>query len=1123
MKWPDFLKFKLPKWKWDFKIPTFFKPSLSFFGAWKKFVRQIPPESRSILKSYQHFIVLGAPKSGKSDLIRGLIDQSQDLYPFDTTYTEIPDIQFYIGPRQVIEEIAFSTLEDRSIRARKQIIRLWKKLYAKNPPLVVVAYDCGSGPIEDLKEFNRLAQLIAGKASLLSEISKRQIKLRIALTHLDKLTGYLEFARFLKQQNLTFTIPLSSQFETHQLSAHLRAFAEEHLSLILTSVPPGDYKKILQFFKEMPQIFAQVEEFLRALMGRVSFKQSVELDKLCLTSNQEGSSAFSVFQWAQRIEIPLFFRYPLLKHQIAASFLAVAAATFFLSSYVNLRRELSYVKRGVELLDLLQFRSFDDQIVKSAQPIRNTFTHSSLYPHFFTQQLKGAKDHLAHRIRKHILEPAFRKTVLENKGEFKYLYFLGLTQASSNNHMGKFVYKNAGAWSKVLGFDPNLVKLYVTCSTGPMPASLFTESKVSPFLPLTSPDPWVSYLKKMKEITDQPIFIEQPFENEEIFKETEKLLTAISRVRGDPLIFAIATLLDEGEFKENENIKTVHWIGENIDALENFLLFVMHTSIPRQSVQGMNLTQFFAKLKEITLLSNSENELYNFALQGHLFAFDSKKWTDHVIVHNIERAIQEYIAANANQSGTIFFNHTLETPEPSVVHFQKLSPGVGSQLVIPGRYSRVDFEKKVRSPTEKLLAFLESLPINFEEKKRFSHFLTREIIQYIKNYQGKYLSFFSSYDFDVNGLKEAKKLVKELAKPSASFYDFLRTVQQQTNVFSQPILSVNHSEEFNEFTFLDALLQQKEGQAPLLQYQKLMAQLAEDLESAAPASPLLSEMTPAARLSLAIFQNQPNSYAVRLQSCLDQLGIPERFQHSFKKPLLLVYEFGLQDLKQSVESLWDSQFHPKIEALFSKFPFNPEETAVTTLEEIEDALNPQSSFYQELKELALALAAPKETMEEKNACLDPKIHEELSRASYVMNLLWDETGKPKPLILKLRPIPFVTGNRNSVPSLSYIIAGEESVYNFNQDPSWQTLVVEWWKPESSYIGMELLNKVNSTKSYRNLQGPSSAWSFFSLLKQGKREEGNTWKWNLPGKNGKEPLAVSFRFEKDPYELLRGRL
>ena len=259
MQWPNFLKIKLPKINLRSSASKVLQPNISFYAAWKKFIRQIPTDSRSIVKSHQHFIVMGGEKSGKTELIQGLIQQSQDLYPFETTLTGLPDMQFYLGPHQVIQEMSFSTLENRSIKVRKQVIRLWKKLYVARDPIILIAYDCSSTQSRDPREANKLAQWIAGKITLLSEIRKRPLKTRIALTHMDKIPGYLEFARFLKQQNLSYSINLSSNFESNALADHFKEFAEQYLSLILTTVSHEDYLKILTFFKEMPFIFPTIE------------------------------------------------------------------------------------------------------------------------------------------------------------------------------------------------------------------------------------------------------------------------------------------------------------------------------------------------------------------------------------------------------------------------------------------------------------------------------------------------------------------------------------------------------------------------------------------------------------------------------------------------------------------------------------------------------------------------------------------------------------------------------------------------------------------------------------------------------------------------------------------------
>jgi hypothetical protein len=1133
MQWPRFLKFRLPKWDFHFSLPKFFQSKLSFYSAWKRFARQVPPESRSIIKSYQHFIVLGSEKSGKTELIQGLIEQSQDLYPFDTSFTESKDIQFYLGPRHVVQELSFASLENRTIKIRKQVIRLWKKLYARCNPIVVISYDLTSALQRDLREMNKLAQFIAGKISLLTEITKRPLKTRIVLTSLDKVPGYLEFARFLKQQNINYFIPLTSNFESNSLTHHLKRFSEEYLSLILTTVSPDDYLKILAFFKAMPQIFPAIEEFLRALITRVSFKEAIEVDMLSLASNQESSTSFSPFQWTQHPSTTLFFRYPLLKHQLASVGIFTVSLSLLLNSYSHARHELLQIRQGVELLDLLQFAAFQEKAVPQLELLNQK--HSDIFSrlltsHFFEHKLKKTKYQIAHRIRKHIIDAEFRKTILENKGEIKYLYFLGLMRATASNNMGKFILKNSQQWAKGLHLKESLLKLYVQYCLEMPSTTLLNENKANPSLPLTSLNPWFVYLKKFQEIKEQPIFIEQNYD--EIIKETDKLLTAIGKLRNDPLIFGIATLLDEGGLKDNENIQTIHWIGENVDALENFLRFINQTAVPPMNIQGMNLSQFFLELKKIALLAEAEKEVYHFTLEDTLFAFDSSTWANQVVAHSIEKTLRDYITLNTDSEGTVFFKNTPETPAPSLAHFKNASSLFEIPSISPGRYLRIDYESKVRSIVEKTVLFLDSLNISSEEKKRFVNYLARESINYIKKFQNKYKNYFISYNFKAKSLMDLKRLFTDLAKSSSDFYEFLRILQHQTSGFSEPFLAVRNIENINEFAFLNEILTARDGKEPIEGYQQIMGQILHELE----AEPLkvlspekdafLFQITPLAKMSLDILQNAPSSYMRRTQDYLNQIKMPEHFLDIFTKPIILLHKIGIEELKNSLTQFWQTQIQSQLDSISFKFPFNFNGSSVATVEEVEAIFHPRSKFYQAVSQVISFSCLQKEGLwiprEDVHLAVGNQIQEQCNWISKISRTLWDNEGKPKPLGIKIRPISFPgkeIAKTRALPVLSYLVAGDQSIYNFNQDPSWHSLSIEWWKEDPSFVGIELQNKETNGKLYQNIQAPASSWSFFSLLKQGQ-EENLVWSWDLPLRPHQDTLKISFGFEMNPYHFFK---
>lgn len=1138
MKFLKLPKFKTPKWLSNLNPIRLFQRSesqKSFYYIWKKFLGQIPRESRPTINSYQHFIVLGCVKSGKTELIRGLIEQSQDLYPFDTSYTSDPDIQFYIGPNQVIQEISFGALEDKSIRGRRKTIKLWKKLYVRRDPIIIVAYDCLTTKNENLRELNKLAQLIAGKVSLLSEIIKKPVKVRIALTHLDQVPGYLEFARFLKQENLTFEINLSSDFESNTLEANLKKFFEEHTNLMLTSSSNRDFLKMLSFPKEMLVHFASIEEFLRVLVSRVSFANSIELDTLSLTSNQESSTSFIPFLWTRLPSMELFFRYPLLKHQLASALLFLVLITPLFYFFYKEKKELNLVQKGVEQLNLLQYKNFEKELIPSYLKTfddRHNELIAFIRPDFFGETLNTASNRLADRMRKHYIEKEYRKAVLDNSGELKCLYFNALLNANSNNNLGKFILADSSEVADALNLDEDILKAYIhACHTiNESDNATFDFVKVNPFVPFTSFTPWLNFFNKIQELSDQQIYGEQNFED--IIAESQKLKIAVDRILNDPLTHSIAAMLEEenGAENVNENIRVIRWIGENSQSLLNFLQFIEESATLPVEIEDMNIAQFFTKIKQMSGIKDRENQTYNFTVDNRLFTFHTKQWVDLVIAHNVERAIQKYIVLNNNSGGTIFFKNTNEAQNLVQPIYHGPFPYFFTQVSIPGRYTRLEYENKVRSAAEKLAHWVDTLAVNPEDKKRFTTFLVHEVIGYVQNYGSHYDQYFEKCDIQNVSLQNLKAVLRDIAQDTSSFHDFLKFMNYQTSAFSEPVITLKNMKELNQFDFLNTMLTVDKDQAPYARYQTIMAELAQDLDKEPSAGDTQFEdyiqpyLTSTAKLSSDILQNNPQSYEKRVKDTLAELAVPEKYQPVFLKPIKQLYKLGVPDLKRCIEHVWSANFEIKIDKLLAKFPFNPHGEEILSIEELESTLNPNSTFYKMLKEVMGTCSKNNQgawiPLDSQELQLDETIFVKLNQIQRISDLLWDKTGNPQPLQINLQPIPFTNDdNANPVIVLSYFVLGDQSVRNLNQTPSWTPLKIEWWKKDNCSIGVELMSKYTNSRSYKCIQKLDSLWSFFELMKEAVRQDGNVFNWNILGDESSENYSVSFSFDKDPFNLL----
>lgn len=1111
---------------------------ISFYRVWKRFISQTPREFRSLIKQHQHFIVLGEEKSGKTELIHGIVEQSQNIYPFEVEYTKDPNIQLYLGPKQLIQELSVAIIKDRTIAARKNLIQLWKKLCSKNTPIVVIAYHCWSALSKESKDINKSARMIAGKLLLLSEIVKKPLKVRIALTHLDKIEGYMEFADFIKQHNITVEIPIDSNFESMALEHALNVFKEKCISLILTTVPANDFQKILHFFEELPKFFIGVEEYLRALTTGNAPGQ-IELEKLTFTTKIEPYTAFPSFDWKAPESNSIFFRHPMLKHQIASAAVFVLCASLVLNNFLKDRLQVKLTGKGVNSLVYLQPKVFAEEVIPKIEDMikhRPKKGYLPILPRFYSNQLRETNQNLSMRIRKHILEPSLRKIMLQDDQEVKVLYMLGLIYATPENPLGSHILKNIQDWSAALNLDDKLIRSYIFSNLDNIHNRIEIEhlDKINVITPLSSPAPWLNFLNQFQDLVNQPVFTGHNFEG--IRSEAAHLLREYRRVKDDAHGFVICNLLKEvnprllSDFARN--IQILGWLEQNSDYVESFLVFVCQTCPDIPDISEHNVSQFFAKVKDVASINEKEYKPYNLLLEGYKFSFPATKWVNLSVAHVIERLIQNYIVLNNDTQGDIFFKNTPIIPDLVVESYRNEFPHFDEPVVIKGRYTRLAFEKNVRYTAESLLKLLSTLPLNEEDKERFTRFLQQEVVSYAKQYQLEYERLYAACNIKTANLEEVKAILQKLVEPSSSFQHFLNLVNHHTEVFSNPPACLSALQEMNHFDFLRVLMSQvKNKSTPFEKYQTIIkqatAQLSQhgELKDYTNVVNFEDMLVPAAQISLSILRNDADSLLNQITKNLSEIGVPALYHHLFTAPIMQVYYLGVKDLKHSIDKVWEGALQPQIRDLLSKRPFNQESPLASTFEEVRKITNPTCEIWTVIKQIIQPVSVSTDGIwSPKPACilhLSDSLYASVNRLAKISRVLWDNEGNPQTIKLNVQSLPFESnGKIYPAPILSYLVTGDETFHNFNQSPSWHPIQIEWWKNNNSTVVLELSNK-NKTRSYRDIKVLSTAWSFFELLRKAAFQENNVWQWDLGGPVNEKTSHVALKFEKNPWSLFEG--
>lgn len=321
----------------------------SLVRVWKEFVRRIPRQFRRAIVLYQPAVVLGEAAGGKSLLIEKYTDWKGQSYQFYPSLTENPDIQIYLGARVLAQEIAAPVLNDTSPEARTALIRLWDYSLYKRDPLVVTALNADALSSVTPDSLKRQAQMIRGKVNIISQLQKKPPTIRIVLTHMDRLEGFLEFSKLLQKHNIPLRIDLHDMDLENGLKDSLEPY-EKYLPLALTTQPARDYKALIKFFTSAPDMLQTAGIFLSILRERDPLTPALSLSELYLISNTVGEKVSNPFAAAWPEEIVAMADKKVLWHRVACWSLLVSACLVLCGAFLWERREWVDAKNMVAAL-----------------------------------------------------------------------------------------------------------------------------------------------------------------------------------------------------------------------------------------------------------------------------------------------------------------------------------------------------------------------------------------------------------------------------------------------------------------------------------------------------------------------------------------------------------------------------------------------------------------------------------------------------------------------------------------------------------------------------------------------------------------------------------------------------
>ena len=486
--------------------------------------------------------------------------------------------------------------------------------------------------------------------------------------------------------------------------------------------------------------------------------------------------------------------------------------------------------------------------------------------------------------------------------------------------------------------------------------------------------------------------------------------------------------------------------------------------------------------------------------------------------------------------------------------------------VRPGQLvmSRTPFDTDLKPLVDDFTQRLKNAQLPTDEAAKREEYVQKRVNVFSHGYREGLFTSIRSYRFAVMRRDLLDSLAR-LTQPSSNQVDMLRDVAQRANL--EPLEGPYYEPLRNAVApfrpLITLMTADKNGfYAALAPYHALVAQLHTELDAATKSGPAkagtpagavaaaqepaagggggdelagasaeLSDMlTPLEKVALSMMLEEEGSYLRKAQEWLDQQGITGELRQPFLEPFLWVQHLGKQELQTTLTRQWEEASGRMLRPMLARYPFNPESQEDVDPGELEVLRRKDGAFWLYVNQMFARVTVERGTQWALRGPLRDKLVlpdgmlSSLSHLSRLAKLLWDDEGRPRPLMLKVQPQPLPAPPMPGVfVTMSSLKCGKTTAYGFNQSPTWQEFPVSWWDQQVSSIVLELRSPTRDAPQYLSLPWNRSAWSCFRLFEEAAltSDQRRQWSLALQGNTGnKRALDISFGLKGDPWVPFR---
>lgn len=483
---------------------------------------------------------------------------------------------------------------------------------------------------------------------------------------------------------------------------------------------------------------------------------------------------------------------------------------------------------------------------------------------------------------------------------------------------------------------------------------------------------------------------------------------------------------------------------------------------------------------------------------------------------------------------------------------------------------RVPFETYIKPLVDEFTQRLKNAQLTPEQAAQRQDYVRKKMDRFAQGYREGLFVTTRAYRFTATPRTLGEELGK-LTQPSSGLVDMLRDVANRANL--EPLEGPYYEPLRNAVApfkpVITLMTQDKTGTyAALAPYQTLLAQLHDDVTGAAkkdakaakgakdkaakdakdkdakpaegeaaeggaeadgPAA--LSELlSPLGQTALPMLLDEEGSYLRKVDAWLDTQGLIGELREPFRQPFLVARDLGRAEIENVLATQWGLTDARMLNPMLKRYPFAADAQEEVDPADLEALRRKDGAFWQFVERVVTPVCvergsdwALKGPLRNKLR-LPSKMLPTLSKLSKLSRMLWDEAGKPRPLMLQVLPLPLpAPPEPNTFVTMASLKCGKATAFGYNQSPSWQDFPLNWWEQQTASIVLELRAPKKESLQYRSMEKARSSWSCFRLMEAATATADQHRLWRLTGRGAeanKKVLDISFGMKGEPWVPFR---